>query len=67
MASEEGKAQYKDRAIGECVHAQWRNRDLICLNVRGKIKVGAVMFLHALTNNILQAERMLRTHRILTA
>jgi transposase len=67
MASEEGKAQYKYRAICECIHARWRNWNLIRLNVRGEAKVTAVMLWHALANNILQADRMLRSHRITTA
>jgi len=67
MASDEGKAQYRRRAIGECIHARWRNWNLIRLNVRGEIKVTAVMLWHALANNILQADRMLRVHRITTA
>jgi hypothetical protein len=67
MASEEGKAQYRRRAISECIHARWRNWNLIRLNVRGHGKVAAVMLWHALANNILQADRMLRSHRIVTA
>lgn len=67
MASEQGKAQYKRRSISECIHARWRNWNLIRLNVRGRAKVTAVMLWHALANNILQADRMLRSHRILTA
>ena len=67
MASQEGKLQYRTRAICECIHARWRNWNLIRFNVRGHAKVGAVMLLHALANNILQAERMLRGHRITTA
>jgi Transposase DDE domain len=67
MASDEGKAQYQRRAICECIHARWRNWNLTRLNVRGEIKVTAVMLLHALANNILQADRMLRGHRITTA
>jgi transposase len=67
MASDEGKAQYRDRAICECIHARWRNWNLIRLNVRGEVKVTAVMLWHALANNILQADRMLRSHRITTA
>jgi transposase len=67
MASHDGKAQYKRRAIGECIHARWRNWNLIRLNVRGEAKVMAVMLWHALANNILQADRMLRGHRITTA
>jgi transposase len=67
MMSEEGKTQYRQRAICECIHARWRNWNLIRLNVRGTVKVTAVMLWHALANNILQADRMLRTHRITTA
>jgi transposase len=67
MASEEGKAQYKYRAICECIHARWRNWNLIRLNVRGEAKVTVVMLWHALANNVLQADRMLRMHRITTA
>jgi transposase len=67
MKSDEGKAQYRVRSICECIHARWRNWDLICLNVRGEAKVTAVMLWHALANNILQADRMLRGHRITTA
>jgi hypothetical protein len=37
------------------------------LNVRGEAKVTAVLLWHALANNILQADRMLRGHRITTA
>ena len=67
MASREGKAQYQRRAICECIHARWRNWNLIRLNVRGHVKVTAVILWHALANNILQADRMLRSHRIVTA
>lgn len=67
MASDEGKKQYRDRAKCECIHARWRNWNLTRLNVRGETKVTAVMLLHALVNNILQADRILKHHRILTA
>lgn len=67
MASEEGKAQYLLRSICECVHARWRNWDLTQLNVCGTEKVTSVVLWHALANNILQAHRMLRGHRITTA
>ena len=67
MASEAGKTQYRRRSICECLHARWRNWNLIRLNVRGELKVTAVMLWHALANNILQADRMLRVHRITTA
>jgi hypothetical protein len=58
MASEAGKAQYKDRTICECIHARWRNWDLRQLTVRGIEKVRAVVLLYALTNNILQGHRL---------
>jgi len=59
MASDEGKARYKRRAIAECIHARWRNWNLIRLTVRGAIKVKAVVLWHALANNILQGHRLL--------
>jgi transposase len=60
MASESGKAVYKPRSICECIHARWRNWNLIRLTVRGLPKVKAVMLWYALANNILQGERMMR-------
>jgi transposase len=67
MGNEAGQAQYKTRTICECIHARWRNWDLRQLTVRGMEKARAVLLCYALTNNILQADRMLRRHRILTA
>jgi transposase len=58
MASEAGKAQYKLRAVCECIHARWRNWDLRQLTVRGIEKVRAVVLCYALTNNILQGHRL---------
>src|SRR5579863_1001716 len=58
MASEAGKAQYKRRAICECIHARWRNWDLRQLTVRGFEKVRAVVLYYALANNILQGHRL---------
>ena len=58
MADDEGKAQYKLRSIGECIHARWRNWGLKQLNVRGIEKVRANILLYALTNNILQGYRL---------
>jgi hypothetical protein len=60
MASEDGKTRYKTRAICECIHGRWRNWNLMRFTVRGLHKVKAVMLLHALTNNILQGDRMRR-------
>jgi transposase len=59
MASAEGQVIYRQRSICECIHARWRNWNLIRLNVRGEIKVRAVMLWHALANNILQGHRRL--------
>jgi DDE family transposase len=53
MASIEGQARYKRRAISECIHARWRHWNLH-LNVRGALKVRTLMLWHALANNILQ-------------
>jgi transposase/vacuolar-type H+-ATPase subunit H len=58
MASEAGNTIYKLRSICECIHARWRNWDLRQLTVRGPEKVRAVVLLHALTNNILQGNRL---------
>jgi transposase len=67
MGSEAGKAQYKVRTICECIHARWRNWDLRQLPVRGIEKVRAVVLWHALTNNVLQGNRMLAGRRIAIA
>lgn len=58
MASAEGQAIYRERSICECIHARWRNWNLIRLNVRGAAKVRAVMLWYALANNILQGCRL---------
>lgn len=58
MASPEGQAIYRERSICECIHARWRNWNLIRLNVRGATKIKAVMLWHALANNILQGRRL---------
>jgi len=58
MASDEGKARYKPRSICECIHARWRNWGLRQLPVRGIEKVRAVLLWYALTNNILQGNRL---------
>jgi transposase len=60
MASEPGKALYKRRSVCECIHARWRNWNLIRLTVRGLPKVKTVMLLYALANNILQGDRLMR-------
>ena len=58
MASDAGKAQYKSRSICECIHARWRNWNLRQLTVRGIEKARAIVLLYALTNNILQGNRL---------
>jgi transposase len=58
MASDAGKAEYKPRSICECIHARWRNWNLRQFTVRGIEKVRAVVLLYALTNNILQGNRL---------
>jgi transposase len=60
MASEAGKAMYQTRSICECIHARWRNWNLLRLPVRGRVKVKAVVLWYALANNILQGDRMMR-------
>jgi transposase len=60
MASSEGQAIYRERSICECIHARWRNWNLIRLNVRGTVKVKAVMLWYALANNIIQGQRFAR-------
>jgi transposase len=57
MASPQGQAVYRKRSICECIHARWRNWNLIRLPVRGAAKVKAVMLWYALANNILQGQR----------
>lgn len=58
MAGDAGKAQYKPRSICECIHARWRNWNLRQLTVRGIEKARTVVLLYALTNNILQGNRL---------
>ena len=60
MGSDDGKAQYQKRSICECIHARWRNWGLRQVTVRGLRKVRAVVLLYALTNNILQGNRLAR-------
>jgi transposase len=61
MASEAGQAQYKSRAICECIHARWRNWHLRQLSVRGIEKVRAIAVWYALANNIIQGHRLTTT------
>lgn len=61
MASEAGKAIYKERPISECIHGDWRNSKLWQFTVRGVEKVTAAMLLHALSTNILHGNRIQQT------
>jgi len=55
MASEPGKALYKQRATAECPHAWARRMGLSRLLVRGKDKARAVLLWFALAHNMLRA------------
>lgn len=56
MATPEAKAIYKERAAtAECVNAQARNRGLIQLRVRGRLKARAIALWHALAHNLMRA------------
>lgn len=59
MASQQGQAVYKLRALCECIHARWRNWN-IRLTIRGRSKVKTAMLWHALANNILQGHRLMQ-------
>lgn len=60
MKSEAGQAIYRLRAIHECINARFRQWGLAQLTVRGKAKAIVVLTWYALTNNILQGERLRR-------
>ncbi len=55
MASEPGKALYKQRAKAECPNAWARRMGLSRLSVRGKEKARAVLLWFALAHNMLRA------------
>jgi transposase len=55
MASDEGKAIYRDRAKHECINAHLRNRGGQRLLVRGRAKVRAVLLWFAVSHNLLRA------------
>lgn len=67
MASEEGKEQYKLRSICECIHARWRNWNLIRLPVRGINKVRAAVLWYAFANNIVQGHSLILQSRQVAA
>jgi transposase len=55
MASDEGKAIYRERAKHECINADLRNRGGQRLRVRGREKVRAVLLWFAVAHNLLRA------------
>lgn len=55
MASEPGKALYKERSKAECCNAWARRMGLSRLLVRGKQKAGVVLLWFALAHNMLRA------------
>jgi IS5 family transposase len=56
MGGEEAEAIYKERAAtAECVNAQARNRGLIRLRVRGRLKAKAIALWYALAHNVMRA------------
>jgi len=55
MASEPGKALYKERSKAECANAWARRMGLAQLHVRGKQKARAVLLWFALAHNMLRA------------
>jgi transposase len=55
MASDAGKAVYRERAKHECVNAQLRNCGVVRLLVRGREKVRAVLLWFAVAHNLRRA------------
>ncbi|MBI4502853.1 MAG: IS1182 family transposase [Gemmatimonadetes bacterium] len=61
MGTRTAQALYRERSsVSEWIHAQARNRGLIQVRVRGRLKVLAVALWHALANNLLQGYRLLQ-------
>ena len=56
--NEEGQAIFRERPMGECVNARARQWGIGQFTVRTPHKVGCVMHLFALANNILQGQRL---------
>ena len=52
------KTAYKARSMVECVFAQFRNRGLRLLRLRGRTKVKAEVLLHLLAHNMLCGARL---------
>jgi transposase len=58
MREPNGKRWYGARSHAECVFAQWRERGLVQLLVRGASKVRCVVLLHALAHNMVCGFRL---------
>jgi hypothetical protein len=68
MGSAEAKAIYKERAAtAECVNAQARNRGLIRLRVRGRLKAKAIALWYALAHNLMRAVSLRAAAAVRTA
>jgi transposase len=68
MGSEAAKAIYKERAAtAECVNAQARNRGLIQLRVRGRLKAKAIALWYALAHNLMRAVSLRAAARVRAA
>ena len=68
MGGEEAKAIYKERAAtAECVNAQARNRGLIRLRVRGRLKAKAIALWYALAHNVMRAVSLRAAARVRAA
>jgi transposase len=68
MGGEEAKAIYKERAAtAECVNAQARNRGLIRMRVRGRLKAKAIALWHALAHNVMRAVSLRSAARVRAA
>jgi hypothetical protein len=68
MGGAEAKAIYKERAAtAECVNAQARNRGLIRLRVRGRLKAKAIALWYALAHNVMRAVSLRSAARVRAA
>jgi transposase len=68
MGGEEAKAIYKERAAtAECVNAQARNRGLIRLRVRGRLKAKAIALWYAPAHNVMRAVSLRAAARVRAA
>jgi transposase len=68
MDGEEAQAIYKERAAtAECVNAQARNRGLIRLRVRGRLKAKAIALWYAVAHNVMRAASLRSAARVRAA